>query len=113
MEVEISNFAGPTGVSKCPPDSQLTDRPTENLLFATLIKGCKVFIKNLLGLKKVSPQTKKNDDLNAKVLGITGDLFNELHYIFKERYKDEKDVLDKKDIKKFNYTKLRLTADYQ
>ena len=64
-------------------------------------------------LKKVSPQTKKNEDLKAKVLDNAGDLFNEFYYIYKKRYKNEKDVLNKKGIKKFDYTKLRLTDDYQ
>ena len=77
------------------------------------IKGCKIFINILQDLKKVSPQTKKHEDLKEKVTNNAGDLFNELYYIFKERYKEEKDVLNKKDIKKFNYTKLRLTNDYQ
>ena len=31
--------------------------------------------------KKVSPQTKKNEDLKANVLDNAGDLFNKLHYI--------------------------------
>ena len=36
LEVKIGNSPGPTGASKCPSDSQLIDRPTKNLLFATL-----------------------------------------------------------------------------
>ena len=37
MEVGICIFPGPPGSSKCPSDLQLIERPTENLLFATLI----------------------------------------------------------------------------
>ena len=62
--------------------------------------------------KKVSPQTKKNEDLKANVLDNAGDLFNKLHCIQKERYKEEKDVLNKKDVMKFDYKKLRLTDGY-
>ena len=37
MEVGICIFPGPPGSSKCPSNLQLIERPTENLLFATLI----------------------------------------------------------------------------
>ena len=42
-----------------------------------------------------------------------GDLFNELYYICKDKYNEEKDGLTTKDRKKINYTKLRLINDYQ
>ena len=35
---------------------------------------------------KVSSQTKANEDLNERVLGNAGDLFNEFCYVYKERY---------------------------
>ena len=70
------------------------------------------FHKKFTELKKFPSQTKENEDLKEKVLDNVGDLFNELYYIYKERYKEEKDALNKKDIKKFDYTKLRLTDDY-
>ena len=62
--------------------------------------------------KNVSRQTKNNEDLKAKVLENNGDLFNELYYIYKERYEEEKDALNKKDAKKIDYTKLRFADDY-
>ena len=46
-------------------------------------------------------------------MGDVGDLFNELYHICKDIYNEEKDGLTTKDTKKFNYTKLRLTDDYQ
>ena len=57
------------------------------------------FHKKFTGLEKLTPQTKEN--LKEKVLDNTGNLFNELSYIYKEIYKKEKDALNKKDIKKF------------
>ena len=66
------------------------------------------FHKKFTGLEKLTPQTKEN--LKEKVLDNTGNLFNELFYIYKEIYKKEKDALNKKDIKNFDYTKLRLTG---
>lgn len=40
------------------------------------------------------------------------ELFNDLHYIYKEKYNEEKEDLDKKGIQKFDYKKLRLRQDY-
>ena len=36
-----------------------------------------------------------------------------MYYIYKERYIEEKNSLNTKDTKKFGYTKLRLTEDYE
>ena len=36
-----------------------------------------------------------------------------MYYIYKERYNEEKNGLNTKDTKKFDYTKLRLTDDYE
>ena len=41
-----------------------------------------------------------------------GDLFNELYYIYKDKYNEEKIGLKTKDTKKFDYKKLRLIDDY-
>ena len=59
-----------------------------------------------------SPQRKKTENLNVKVLDNVGDLSNELYYIYEERHEEEKDALNKKDTKKFDFTKLRLAYDY-
>ena len=42
-----------------------------------------------------------------------GDLFNDLYYIYKDKYNEEINSLDTKNRKKFDYKKLRLTDDYQ
>ena len=42
-----------------------------------------------------------------------GDLFNELHYIYKDKYNEEINSFNTKDKKNVNYIKLRLTDDYQ
>ena len=39
------------------------------------------FCKKFIEFKNVTPQTKNNEDLKAKVLDNVGDLFNELYYI--------------------------------
>ena len=57
------------------------------------------FRKTFTEIKNVNPQTKDNDDLKAKVLYNIGDPFNELYYIYKERNEEEKDALNKKNLK--------------
>ena len=48
----------------------------------------KIFTK----FKSVNSQTEANKDLKAKALDNAGDLFNEMYYIYKEKYVEEKMV---------------------
>ena len=48
------------------------------------------FKKRFNKLKTVDPQTDENKVLKQKVLDIVGHLFNELYYICKDRYNEEK-----------------------
>ena len=45
-------------------------------------------------LKNVTPQTDNNKVLKQKILDGVGDLFNELYYIYKDKYSEEKDGLN-------------------
>ena len=64
-------------------------------------------------LKSVNPHTEANKDLKAKVFDYAGDIFNELYYIYKKKYEEEKDALNEKEKKKLDYTKLRVFDDYE
>ena len=44
------------------------------------------FYKKFTMFKKLNPQTKEKENLKKKVKENAGDLFNELYYIYKERY---------------------------
>ena len=46
--------------------------------------------KNLAKFKAVNPQTNENKVLKPKVLDNVGDLFNNLHYIYKDKYNEKK-----------------------
>ena len=76
-------------------------------------KKLKNFHKKYTDLKNVTLQIKANKNLKEKVLDYVGDLYNELHYIYKEKYNEEKYNLNTKNKKYFDYTKLWLTNDYQ
>ena len=62
----------------------------------------KDFHKKFNKLKNVIPQTEANKNLKEKVLDNVGDLFNELYYIYKDKYNEEINSLNTKDTKKFN-----------
>ena len=62
-------------------------------------------------LKTVDPQTKENKVLKPKVLENVRDLFNELYYVYKDKYNEGKEGLNTKNTKLFYYKKLGLTDD--
>ena len=68
--------------------------------------------KKINKLKAVDPQTNENKVLKPKVLDNVGDLFNDLYYIYKDKYNEEKDGLNTKIKNFFYYRKLRLTDGY-
>ena len=70
-------------------------------------------LKKINKLKVVNPQTDENKVLKSKFLGNDGDLFNELYYIYRDKYNEEKDGLNTKNKKNFYYKKLKLADDYQ
>ena len=51
--------------------------------------------------------------MKPKVLHNVGDFFNELYYIYKGKYNEEKDCLNTKNKKLFYYKKLRHPDNYQ
>ena len=62
-------------------------------------------LKKINKLKAVNCQTKENKVSKPKVLGNVGDLSNELYYIYKNKYNEEKDGLNIKDKKLLCYKK--------
>ena len=85
----------------------------KELSLESMFKKLNDFKKRFNKLKTVDPQTNENKALRPKVLDNVGDLFNELYYIYKDKYNEEKEGLNTKNKKRFYYKKLRLTDDYQ
>ena len=81
----------------------------KELSLDSMYRKLKNFHKKIADLKNVTPRTEANKNLknNAEVL------FNDLYYIYKDKYNEEKNNLNTKNKKKFDYKKLRLTDDYQ
>ena len=76
------------------------------LLRDSMYKRLNDFKKRFNRLKIVNPQTNNNKVLKQKVLDDVRDLFNELCYIYKDKYKEEKYGLNARGKKK----KKKLTA---
>ena len=85
----------------------------KELSLDSMFKKLNDFKKRFNKLKTVNPPTDENKALKPKVLDNVRDLFNELYYIYKGKYNEEKDGLNAKNKKDFYYKKLRLTDDYQ
>ena len=85
----------------------------KGLSLDSMYKKLNDFLKKFNKLKAVDPETNENIVLKPKSLNNVGDLFNELYYIYKDKYNEEKDGLDTKNKKNFYYKKLRITNDDQ
>ena len=64
----------------------------KELSLDSMYRKLDIFNKKFTKLKNVIPQTEANKSLKEKVLDDVGNLFNELHYIFKDKYNEEKIV---------------------
>ena len=85
----------------------------KNYHLSLCTKNWMIFKKDLISLKLLIHKKIENKALKPKVLDNVGDLFNELYYIYKDKYNEEKDGLNTKNEKVFYCEKLRLTDDYQ
>ena len=69
--------------------------------------------KKFTTLKNLVSKTKDNEKLKQKVLINAGDIYNELYDIYKNKYNKKINSLNRKNRKKFDYKKLKLSDDYQ
>ena len=80
----------------------------EELTLDSMYKRLKEFKKRFNKFKTLNPQTDKNKNLQKKVLDNIGDLFNELYYIYKDKYNKEEYGLNSRDRKTLTTRKLIL-----
>ena len=71
------------------------------------------YYKKYTSLNNLVPQTENNEKLKQEVLINAGDICNELHYIYKNKYNKKINSLDTKSRIKLDYKRLRLTDNYQ
>ena len=85
----------------------------KELSLDSMYKKLNDFHKKSTRFKIVVPRTKDKKILKNKVLSNAGNLYNDLYYIYKDKYNKEINSLNTENKKKLNYKKLRLTDDYQ
>ena len=66
-------------------------------------KTLKNFHKRFTNLKNVTPRTRDKENLKSKVLIDAGDLYNDLYYIYKDKYNEEINNLNAKNKKNLDY----------
>ena len=85
----------------------------KELSLDSMYKKLSDFHKKFTRFKVVAPRTKDKKILKNKVLSNARNLYNDLYYIYKDKYNKEINSLNTENIKKLDYKKLRLTDDYQ
>ena len=73
-----------------------------------MFKKLNDFTKRFNKLKTVDPQANENKVLNPEVLDNVRDLFNELYYVYKDKYNEEKEDLNTKKQKTFLLQKIEV-----
>ena len=68
--------------------------------------------KKFISLKNLTPRTENNKKLKQEVLINAGDLYNSLHYIYKNKYNKKINSLTTKNLIKLDYKKIRFSDDY-
>ena len=64
--------------------------------------------KKFTSLNNLVPRTENNKELKQEALINAGGIYNELYYIYKNKYNKKINSLDKKNRNKLDYKKLRL-----
>ena len=83
----------------------------KKLLLDSMFNLMREYHKKFTSLNNLVPQTENNKKLKQEVLTNASDIYNELFYIYKNKYKKKINSLGIKNRKKLEYKKLRL-ADY-
>ena len=77
-----------------------------------MYKKLNKFNDEIIGLKNVVSRKKEKKELKNKVLSNAKKLYNELYYIYKDKYNKKINSLDKENRTKLDYKKLKL-SDYR
>ena len=68
--------------------------------------------KKITNLNNLVLRTKNNKELKQEVLTNAGDIYDELYYIYQNKYNKRINSLDTKNRTKLDYKKLRLADTY-
>ena len=70
-----------------------------------MYKKLNKFNDEIIGLNRINPRKRNRKKLKNEVLSNVRDLYNELYYIYKDKYNKEINNLDTKNRKKLDYKK--------
>ena len=76
-----------------------------------MYKKLNKFNDEIISLKNVASRKEEKKELKNKVLSNAENLYNELYYIYKDKYNKEINSLDTKNREKFDYKKLKFSDD--
>ena len=76
-----------------------------------MYKKLNKFNDEITSLRNISLRKEITEELKNKVTSNVRDLYNELYYIYKNKYKKERNNLDTENREKLGYKKLRLSDD--
>ena len=76
-----------------------------------MYKKLNKFNDEIISLKNVASRKEEKKELKNKVLSNAENLYNELYYIYKDKYNKEINSLDTENRTRLDYKKLRL-SDY-
>ena len=71
-----------------------------------------MYHKKCTSLNNLTPRTENKEELKQEVLNNAGDIYNELYYIYKNKYNKKINSLDAKNRIRLDYKKLRLADIY-
>ena len=71
-----------------------------------------MYHKKFTSLNNLTPRTENKEKLKEEMLINAGDIYNELYYIYKNKYNKKINSLDTQNRTKLDYKKLKLADIY-
>ena len=84
----------------------------KDLSLDSMFNRMRMYHKKFTSLNNLTPRTENKEKLKQEVLNNAGDIYNELYYIYKNKYNKKINSLDTKNRIKLDYKKLRLADIY-
>ena len=84
----------------------------KDLSLDSMFNRMRMYHKKFTSLNNLTPRTENKEKLKQEVLNNAGDIYNELYYIYKNKYNKKINSLDAKNRIRLDYKKLRLADIY-
>ena len=84
----------------------------KDLSLDSMFNRMRMYHKKFTSLNNLTPRTENKEKLKQEVLNNAGDIYNELYYIYKNKYNKKINSLSTKKRIKLDYKKLKLADIY-